>query len=261
MEKALEHEQGSMLDPGSEFRDIDTLQPLWHKHEHWEKMKEVIQDGLTYPLEPLDPNTQKEDLIHMMGRGNHKSAKTPTANAKTLKKNYQKEVAHGWMLPIPKNKLLKMEGASAIPVGVAIQHTVDCDERRIVKRRTTHDATFSPPSTKSINNRMVKELLAECYYGHCLIRILHRIHSMRVRHPKLRILLLKIDLDAAYRRIHVTAKMAMLAVTIIENIAYILMRLPFGVANGPNDYSQISESVMDLTNDILDDSTFDPTEL
>jgi len=34
--------------------------------------------------------------------------------------------------------------------------------------------------------------------------------------------------------------MALLAITIIGRIAYILIRLPCGVANGPNDYSIIS---------------------
>ena len=69
---------------------------------------------------------------------------------------------------------------------------------------------------------------------------------------------MKLDLEAAYRRLHVTTRMALLAITIIGRIAYILLRLPFGVANGPNDYSIISETIMDLTNDILADDTFDP---
>ena len=40
-------------------------------------------------------------------------------------------------------------------------------------------------------------------------------------------------------------------------MAYVLLRLPFEVANGPNDSSLISELLFDLTNDILDDGTFD----
>ena len=68
----------------------------------------------------------------------------------------------------------------------------------------------------------------------------------------------KLDLDAAYRRLHMLAKMAVLTITIIKKIAYILMRLPFGVANGPHDFCLISEPLIDLVNDILEDETFDP---
>ena len=73
--------------------------------------------------------------------------------------------------------------------------------------------------------------------------------------------MLKIDLDAAYGRLHVTAKMALLTITIIQKIAYVLLHLPFGVANGPNDYSVVSEPIFNLTNDVLRDPSFDPTIL
>ena len=52
--------------------------------------------------------------------------------------------------------------------------------------------------------------------------------------------------------------MAVMTITIIKRIAYILLRLPFGVANGPNDFCLVSEPIIDLTNDILRDDTWDP---
>ena len=84
---------------------------------------------------------------------------------------------------------------------------------------------------------------------------------MRLTHPNIRILITKIDLDVAYRRIHIVARMAALAITIIKIIVYILLRLPFGVANGTSDYSIISETIFDLINNILQDSTWDPIEI
>ena len=123
------------------------------------------------------------------------------------------------MLPLPVHCLPKIEGAAAIPVGIHTQFTVDEEGKRKVKRRTKHDASFQPPSTHSVNNRLIRDLLTECYYGHCLLRILHGIHIMRLSYPLVRILMLKIDLDAAYRRLHVTAKMALLTITIIQKIA------------------------------------------
>ena len=159
------------------------------------------------------------------------------------------------MLPITVESIKKLVGAAVIPIGVAQQTSINEKGERYTKRRTTHDASFSPPFGKSINDRMLTDCLEPCFYGHCLIRILHAIHAMRISFPDMVILLIKCDLDAAYRRLHVIGKMAALAITIIKNIAYILLRLPFGVANGPSDYCCVSEPVVDLANDLLRDKS------
>ena len=259
MDRALTKSKGTMLDPGSEFRKSDALDTLFRHHEQWPRMKEIISKGVTYPLEELPEHLRQEDLKFMIAKGNHKSSSHPD-NHPTLLDNYEKEVKMGWMLPVTFESVMKIKGAGVIPVGVAQQFTIDNDGERIIKRRTTHDASFPPPSNKSINQRMLRDLLEPCYYGHCLLRILHSIHKMRFIHPTIRIFLIKLDLDAAYRRLHVVAEMAVLAITIIKKIAYILLRLPFGVANGPNDFSLVSEPIIDLTNDILHDDTFDPNK-
>ena len=59
--------------------------------------------------------------------------------------------------------------------------------------------------------------------------------------------IIKLDLDAAYRCLH--------------KIAYILLRLPFGVVNIPNNFILLSEPIMDLTHDILRDDKWDPAEI
>ena len=68
--------------------------------------------------------------------------------------------------------------------------------------------------------------------------------------PQVRIFLTKLDLDAAYRRLHMLAAMAVMTIMLVKNIAYILLRLPFGIANGPNSFCLASEPIMDLTNNI-----------
>ena len=161
-------------------------------------MKKIISDEVSYSLENISEEERVEDLEFMMERGNHKSAQTPLDNVETLKDKYVKEVRNGWMVPLPSSYLKKLKGASVIPVGVHTQYTIDDNGKRKVNRRTTHDASFPPPSTKSMNNRMRRDELTECFYGHCLLRVLHMIHRMTVKHPKLRILLIKIDLDSAY---------------------------------------------------------------
>lgn len=165
------------------------------------------------------------------------------------------------MLPTPKHSLIKLKGAAVIPVGVVTQFTIDDKGSRKVKKIITHGASFPPPSNQSVNNRLIKELLVECFYGHCLLKVFHNIHIMRLTYPFMRILLIKYDLDAAYRKIHLTAKMGLLTITTLKEIAYILLRLPFGEANGPNDYETISEPVFDLTNETLMDKTFDPNKV
>ena len=188
----------------------------------------------------------------MIERGNHNSVQLPT-NEQSLEDSYKKEVKHGWMMPTTIESILKLDGAAVIPIGVAIQSSIDAKGDHYTKRRTTHDASFQPASDKSINSRLIREDLEPCFFCHCLLRLLHALHSMRLHDPQLVIFLIKYDLDAAYRRLHVMAKMAALAITILKNIAYILLRLPFGVANGPSDYCIISKPVIDLANDILRD--------
>ena len=119
-------------------------------------------------------------------------------------------------------------------MGVAAQFTTDDKGNGSIKRHTIHDASFPPPSEKLINSRLDKDTLEPCFYGFCLLR-LHLIHKIRHLNPQTAILIMKIDLDSAYRRFHVLIRIVLLAIIIIiKQIAYILMRLPFGVANGPD---------------------------
>lgn len=80
---------------------------------------------------------------------------------------------------------------------------------------------------------------------------------MRLAFPIIRILISKFDLDAAYRRIHSHPLIAVKAITIIDDIAHILNRPPFGAAAGPNIYSTVSEMVFELAQGIADEPTWD----
>ena len=55
--------------------------------------------------------------------------------------------------------------------------------------------------------------------------------------------------------------MALLAITIIGQISYIILLLPLVVANGPNNYGCIIEPIMDLINDVLRYERCDPEML
>ena len=148
-----------------------------------------------------------------------------------------------------------------IPIGIARQWTMDEHGNRIIKNRTAHDLSNPMASGHSWNSLVDKELLDPCLFGSCLIRVLHRIHDIRFRHPTANILLSKIDLDAAFRRLHVCFHHAVLSMTIIDDIGYFLSRLPFGSNEGPGKHDIPSNMCVELAQEIADDSTWDPATL
>lgn len=84
-------------------------------------------------------------------------------------------------------------------------------------------------------------------------------HYMQWTYPNKRTFITKLDLDVAYQCLHFIAAMVVVTITTLKKITYILLRLPFGVVNGPNDFSILSKPTMDLTNDILRDKEWDST--
>ena len=124
-----------------------------------------------------------------------------------------------------------------------------------------HDCSQLLPSGFSINNSIKKESLDECIYGYCLLRLLHNIHRLRLANPTVSILINKIDLDAAFRRLHVALRFALLCTTIVNGIAYILFCLPFGSSPAPCNFCSISEFVIDAAQLLAMDITWDPDVL
>jgi len=257
LEKTIQKQKNTILSPGSEFRSIPNLQKLLLHHEDWDEIKSIISRGCDYQLEP-DPNeaTRLQDLQAMLDRGNHKSAKSDE-NAPALMKAFDKEVSRGWLLPITIESLTKIKKLSIIPLGVATQSSIDEFGNRIPKKRVTHDASFPAPSGNSVNNSVQEELLQSCIYGQCLHRVLHGIHNIRLKHENKKIYMSKYDMDAAYRRLHSMIQHSLKCVTVVGKIAYVPLRLPFGVSPGPSLYSTISECCFDLVNDLINDKSWE----
>ena len=259
--KACEKQKDSIVTPGSEFRAIPHLTNLFSHHEDWKELRSIITDGCDYSLSTtVDEDTRRKDLNAMIARGNHKSTKKPDCE-RILHKKFSEEVSRGWIVPVTIESLSKIKDISVIPLGIAHQFSINEQGQRVPKHRVTHDATFLTPSGNSVNNRTIEELLKPCIYGQSLRRILHSLLTIRKAYPNKRILMSKYDLDAAYRRIHVKPIHNLHCATVINNIAYIPLRLPFGVAAGPSIYSTMSEVIFDLTNDLLNDKTWNLQEL
>ena len=166
-----------------------------------------MSKGQELPLEEIPEAKRVDDVDWMLERGNHKSAEKPE-NAKDLQKMNNREVQHRWMLPVTVECVKKIKGAGVIPIGVAEQYTMDENGNRMKKKRTTHNALFEPPLKMSINNRLLRDLLTPCFYGHCLLRILHIVHIMRWTNPSKGIFITKLDMDSGYRRLHTAAKIS-----------------------------------------------------
>ena len=132
---------------------------------------------------------------------------------------------------------------------------------RIPKYRPTHDCTFPNQSDSSLSIQILDDKLDGCVFGQCLRRLLHQLHELRIENPETIIYIVKHDLDAAYRRLHVYPDFAVRCTTIINDTAYLLLRLSFGVSAGPSMYSLICEAIFDLTNDLLMDPAWNPDTL
>ena len=189
--------KGTILSPGSKFRSIANLSPLLQYHEDWESIKQMLSVGIIYPMTEQQTESERiSDITAMIKRGNHPSVMRDN-NFEVLQKAYDKEVKHGWLIPLQVSALPKIKNAGIITLGIAQQFTVDAEGNRISKGRATHDCSFEMPSVFSINNETIDKELELCIYGYCIRRLLHLIHMMRYRHPKKNIYIIKLDLDAA----------------------------------------------------------------
>ena len=68
-------------------------------------------------------------------------------------------------------------------------------------------------------------------------------------------------MDSAYRRIHANMQAATTCITVIDDLAYLLGRLPFGSAPAPTKFSNVSDTVGDVAQDLALDDTWNPTLL
>lgn len=196
----------------------------------------------------------------MIARGNHKSARTDL-HSKILREAYEKEVSHGWQIPTTVECSKKLRNVLIIPLVVACQMAVNAEGNYVDKYRVTHNCSFNYSFGFSLNSAVDMESIPDCRYGKALLRYLHQIHVARLKHPNVKIYQVKTDLDAAYRRIHVMPSIAKLQISVINKIAYIGSRLPFGSSPVPFLYSIISDVIFDLNNDILEEPDWNYNEL
>ena len=146
---------GSILSPGSEFRSTSTLEPLLIHNTNCNKIRTILDEGITYTLNPGTPEDVRQvDLLRMIQRGNQQSTKSP-AHVQAITKSYTKEIKHGWLIPMTVDCLKKLKGAGVIPLVVADQFTINEHGNIILKARVTHDLSFNSESDTSVNDMII----------------------------------------------------------------------------------------------------------
>jgi hypothetical protein len=261
LKQALAAQSRSQLGYGSEFRPTEILEPLFQSHCLWPNMKSILDDGAAFPLEPINEDLRKLDLTEALAMGNHKGA---TKEPQILENLMKEDVFRGYSLPIPLNKVVEIPGAIMAPQNVARQNTIDETGKIVGKDRLTHDQSWTYSSqAPSMNDRVREDELTPVQFGRTMIRVIHYIVNTRRRHPEAKMYMNKFDWKAAYRRAHVSSEMAVQTITqmISAPIAFIALRLTFGGRACPSRWCDLAEPTIDLANDLLACTSWDPNEL
>jgi hypothetical protein len=96
--KAIIAQENNQVSYGSEFRNPSMLEELLKHHPNWIKLKTLLLNGATFPLQYISPKDRKQDLLYHKERGNHKSA---MKNNHILEEIISEDIKQGFVLPLP----------------------------------------------------------------------------------------------------------------------------------------------------------------
>jgi hypothetical protein len=121
----------------------------------------------------------------------------------------------------------------------------------------THDQSFPGPSGLSINLRVIKEDLPPIRYSFTLNWLVHYIIYLQQKLPSTRILISKIDMDAAYHHCTISWSTAYESLTIYDGLLLVALRMTFGGSPCPSLWGIISETSTDLANNLIQNEAWD----
>jgi hypothetical protein len=258
LEKVIASDPNSIMAYGSEFKPPEILAPLLASHPLWPHFKRILENGSDPPRAQLDEASRKRALEAALLRGNHKSAKK---DEKGLAALLIDDVNRGYCLPLPLDQVRNIPGLSLQPMGVTIQSTINEQNEIVSKKRLTHDSTFEVLGDIPSHNKRIKmEDLVACRFGWALLRIMHLVVSLRQRNPTTPIYTQKVDWSKAYRREHYSASTALECATQCGDLLLVPLRLTFGGSSNASEFCNCSETVCDLTNELLHCKDWDPSE-
>ena len=107
------------------------------------------------------------------------------------------------------------------------------------KFRLTHDQSFNPSRTekRSLNNRVDALQLTVARFGKAFSQLIYHISYLRQLYPDKQILMTKVDWKSAYQRIHLRPSTAVKSCTFIDGLLLIALRMTFGGAPNPAQWS------------------------
>ncbi|NER25769.1 MAG: hypothetical protein F6J96_34770 [Symploca sp. SIO1C2] len=256
MTNLLESHRGTTVGHGSEFRSSDQLERVIGKHPAFGFLCDMFEKGFPFKVHrELSEEERETELTAILDRGNHSSAKE---NIDRVRELLAKEVKHGFSFVVPKDLVRRIKGALVQPCGIVSQFSLNADGSRKKKLRLTHDMTFSMAVPDgSVNKRIDMERYPEMVYGWCLIRIIHFIVALREANPGVRIYISKFDYSDAYRRISHQGRAAAQSILVVDDTAFVSLRMAFGGSANPPGFCAFSETLTDLANDLAA-SDYDP---
>ena len=105
----------------------------------------------------------------------------------------------------------------------------------------------------------MRQSLTPARFGRAFSQLLyHILYLRRVKADKPIYYMTKGNFKSAYRRIHLQASTAVKACTCIDGILLVALRMTFGGSPNPSLWSDVSEVVTDLANDLVQQSDWDP---
>ena len=210
LDKAIKSNGPNQLLYGSEFKNVSLLELIFKNHPLWKRMKSHLSNGCSYPLEPLPEDLMSSDLKEAYEFGNHRGV---SENMELFKSIIDGKISKGWIIPIPRARVLEMKNVILSPMNIATQLGINESGKSIKKKRLTHNQSMEHSSKTSVNSRVKEEELQDSMYGKCLLCVIHDILTKRRDHPSTRILLSKVDFKSAYRRGHLSASSALQTIT------------------------------------------------
>ncbi len=261
LQQAIDAQPNSPISYGSEFRSPITLAPLFEHHPNWTRLRQLLSNGSIWPLASIPEESRQDDLNQAIEFGNHKGA---TTNPDLLVQLINEDVIQGFILPLPLSKISHIPGILIAPMNIVNQDTIDDNGSIIPKNRLTHDQSFIfDGSNTSVNSRLDKSELEPCIFGWAIRQLINWTVAARRKHPNCKIYATKTDFKSAYRKCHMNSTTALQSCSQLpeQDIALIALRLTFGGAACPYEWSIISETICDLATVIAHDDNWDPTNL
>ncbi len=213
-------------------------------------MESILTRGSFSPLEDLDENLRQQDLEEALAFGNHKGAQK---NPMRLRELVEKDVIHGYGLPLPLYKIRTLPDLILAPMNIALQNIIDEQGQIIDKERLTHDQSYEWGSGCSVNNRVNLNDFLPCMFGKALLRMVNWAIAARLKYPNQRIYATKIDFKSAFWRCHLNAKTTLQTCTYlpVENLSIVSLCLSFGGRPCPQERGVLAEPICNLTNTLL----------